>query len=114
MGALVNTEFRLTADVANAGTFTVPYPAGSTQASLTGTTGGQMATAAGDVYNQAASGAGTVAFAFGASNITVTNNTGVTLVSGTRLFFGLGRNDINGSYNLSFPKQIQDKVNALP
>ncbi len=100
MGALAYTTLTLTADVANAGTFTVPYSSGFTQASLTGSTGGKLVSTQ-DTYNQAASGAGTVAFSFGASNITVTNNTGQTLKAGTTVRLSFGRTDRNGSYNPS-------------
>lgn len=113
MSALGNAKVTLGSAVANAGTFTVAYPAGTNQALLDGTTGGKVAVNDNDVYPQAPSGAGTFAFAFGASNITVTNNTGASLPAGTELILSFGRNDINGSYNLTYPKQVQDQVADL-
>lgn len=105
--AKANTTTTLAAAVANAGTFTVPYPAGFVQADLTGTTQGQMALASGETFLQAASGAGTVAMAFGATEITITNNTGVTIPAGTKIYLSFGAVDINGSYNLTWPLQVQ-------
>lgn len=110
--AISNIEFTPAAAVANAGTFTVPYPTGQTQTSLNGTTLGQMAFASGDAFPQAASGNGTVAFSFGASNITVTNNTGVSIPAGTKLFLSFGGVDINGSYNVTTPRKVQALVTS--
>lgn len=103
MGSLATTpKITITTAVAPAGTLTVSYPAGTTQASLQGaTTGGSMTLNSNDVFPQAASGTGTVAFAFGASNITVTNNTGVTWNVGDVVRFGFGINNRLGSYNLT-------------
>lgn len=106
--ATANAKTTLTATVANAGTFTVAYPAGFTQAMLTGTTLGQMALKSGEVFPQG-TGAGTVAFAFGASTITVTNNTGNTLPIGD-VFLSFGAVDINGAYNLTTPRKVQASV----
>lgn len=114
MGSLANIKTILGTAVANAGTVVVAYPAGTNQALLTGTTGGSVAVNANDTYKQAASGAGTVAFTFGASNITITNNSGATWPAGAELIASFGRVDINGSYNLTNPKQLQDKVAAIP
>ncbi|MCW4115667.1 hypothetical protein NPA31_011900 [Aurantimonas sp. MSK8Z-1] len=100
MGAIANTTTILAAAVANGGTLTLPYPAGTSQAILNGTSGGQVAVDGGR-YAQAASGAGTVAIAYGASNITVTNNSGVTWPSGATLRASFGRTDRNGTYNLT-------------
>lgn len=109
MGAIANTKLRLTAAVANAGTVTVAYPSGTTQASLQNTTGGTVMVNQDGPYRQGTN----VTFAFGASNITITNNTGVTWPVDAELIVGFGRTDINGSFNLTFPKQTQDKVNSL-
>ena len=110
--AIANLKYLNTAAVANAATFTIPYPTGQTQASLTGTTLGQMALASGEAFPQASSGAGAVAFAFGASNITVTNNTGITLPANAELFFSFGAVDINGSYNVTTPRKVQALANT--
>lgn len=109
--ALANLRHLTTATVANAGTFTVPYPAGFNQAALTGTTLGQMALANGSAFPQG-TGAGTVAFAFGASEITVTNNTGISLPQATELFLSFGATDINGSYNVTTPRKVQALVTS--
>ena len=107
-----NSKITLETAVATGGTVTVPYPTGETQTSLTGTTGGSVAVGDNDVFKQAASGAGTVAFAFGASNITITNNSGIAWPAGTVLTAGFGRVDIDGNYNLTWPKKVQDAALA--
>lgn len=107
MGAIANTTHTLTAAVADDATFTVAYPTGATQASLTGSTGGQMVVDNDAEYAQGASG---FTASFGASNITVTNTTGAALPAGSELIFSFGENTINGSYNLTSPRQIQDSV----
>ncbi|MFY7925570.1 MAG: hypothetical protein ACOVN5_07150 [Aquidulcibacter sp.] len=99
MGSLTNTSAVLASDVANAGTFNVPYPAGFNQGLLIGSTNGRAVVNDNDVYPQAPSGANTVAFTFGASNITVTNNTGRTLAAGSRVLLSFGDNAEGGSFN---------------
>ncbi|MCH4543132.1 hypothetical protein [Ochrobactrum sp. A-1] len=106
------SKVTLAAAVANGATVTVPYPTGQTQTSLTGTTGGSVAVGDNDVFPQAASGAGTVAFAFGASNITITNNSGISWPANTVVTAGFGHIDIDGNYNLTWPKQVQDAALA--
>lgn len=103
MGSLATTPvITITTAVANAGTLTVAYPAGFNQAALQGaTSGGTMSLNSNDTFPQAASGNGTVAYSFGASNITVTNNTGITWAIGDTVRFGFGINNRNGSYNLT-------------
>lgn len=108
--AVANLEYLTPTAIANAGTFTVPYPTGQTQTTLNGSTLGQLALASGDAFPQAASGNGTVAFSFGASNITVTNNTGVTIPANTKMFLSFGAVDINGSYNVTTPRKVQALV----
>lgn len=100
MSALGNSKTVLASAVTNTSTFTMPYPSGLTQADLLGTTGGRLAVNDNDTYPQAPSGAGTVAFSFGASNITVTNNTGVTLPANATVLASFGREDVNGRYNV--------------
>lgn len=89
----------MAADAANAATFTTAYPAGTNQAMLTGTTGGKMVVNGQDGYTQGATPG--FAASFGASTITITNNTGYTLVTGTKLLFSFGNTARNGSYNLT-------------
>lgn len=99
MAALATTSTVLAAAVTNTGTLTVSYPTGSSQASLIGSTGGRAVINNNDAYPQAASGAGTVAFTFGSSNITVTNNSGVTWPVGAALIVSFGDTTEDGSYN---------------
>lgn len=106
VSAIGNTKTVLAAAVANAGTFTVPYPAGTTQAGLTGTVGGVMAYRTGEKILQ---GTGGIGIAFGASNITITNNTGAAIPAG-EYFLSFGEVDINGSYNVTTPKKVQALV----
>lgn len=111
MGAIGNKKFQLASAVANAGTVVTSYPAPLVQADLLGTTGGSVAVD-GNVWKQG-TGAGTVAFTYGSSTITITNNSGVSWPAGADIFAGFGRVDINGSYNLTYPKKVQDKVADL-
>lgn len=98
MGALANASAVLGSAVANGGTLTVSYPSGQSQGTLIGSTRGRVAINNNDVYPQAGSGAA-VAFTFGASNITITNNTGVTWPAGATLLASFGDNTDDGSYN---------------
>lgn len=108
--SIANKKITLGAAVAAAGTVVTSYPAGQTQATLQATTGGSLALETGETFKQAASGAGTVLFAFGASDITITNNSGAAWPAGTDIFVSFGQVDINGSYNLTNPKKVQDSV----
>lgn len=98
MPSLGTSKVTLASQVANAGTFTMPYPTGLNQAALLGTTGGRVAVGDNDIYPQAPSGAGTFAFSFGASDITVTNNTGVALPAGSVITASFGRSEQSGRY----------------
>lgn len=98
MPAIGNSRTVLAADVTNTNTFTIPYPTGLAQADLLGTTGGRLTVNNNAAYAQAPSGAGTVAFSFGASNITVTNNTGVTLSANSVIHASFGRSDQSGRF----------------
>lgn len=107
VSAKANTKMVLAAPVADEGTVVIPYPAGFVQADLTGTTGGQLVNAMGDfVLPQAAGG---VTFTFGATGtgITVTNDSGAAIPAG-EYYLSFGQVDINGSYNLTWPKAVQD------
>lgn len=99
----------LSADVANGGTVTIAYPTGTAQADYTGGNAGNAADNMvvfnnGDKYTGAQ-----VGLTFGASNITLTNNSGGTWssapasgVTGTRsvtYFVGLPRIDPVLRYN---------------
>lgn len=94
MGAIASKKHTMAADVTNTNTFTTTYPAGTTQATLLASTGGQL------VVNGTKHVQGTgVSFSFGASNITVTNSTGATLAAGTEILLSFGKTDRKGGYN---------------
>lgn len=109
MSALANAKTTLAADVANNGTVTFSYPSGVTSQMLTGAVDNDVAVN-GDVYHARRN---EITVAFGADAITVTNTSNRVWPKGAGVFASFGRIDINGSYNLTFPKQIQDKVNAM-
>lgn len=111
MGAIANKKHQMAADVTNTNTFTTAYPTGQTQATLLNSTGGQLVFNQ-DKFPQAASGAGTVAFSFGASNITITNNTGLTLTAGSEIRLSFGDTDRKGSYNVGIPAAAPTALTA--
>ena len=94
--AIALTVHTLVAAVADEATFTAAYPSGYDQDALTGTTGGEVLVGENDVWQQDDPG---FAFSFGASNITVTNNTGATLAAATDLKLSFGDRTKGGSYN---------------
>jgi len=98
MSSLGNITASLATAVANGGTVTVPYPTGTNQGLLIGSTGGKVAINDNDIWPQAGSGAA-VAFTFNSSDITITNNTGVTWAAGSTLIASFGRNSKAGSFN---------------
>lgn len=98
MGAIANTTTTLASAVADDATFTLSYPAGTTRQSLVNTSGGQIVIGENDGYDEGADG---VEFTYGASNITVTNRSGVTWAAGSDVIVSFGRSDLNGGYNLA-------------
>lgn len=92
--SFVTTSIVLGAQVANAGTVAVPYPAGTNQAFFTGPNAAANTGAAvineNDVYPEAAAGV-RINLTYGASDITLTNNTGVTWPAGSTVRVQLGR-----------------------
>jgi hypothetical protein len=90
---------KLASAVANAGTLTVPYPTGTAQADYlttnAGVTSDNMALIDGVKYT----GGTLLGFSYGASNITVTNNTGVTWAAGADCWFGFPKADPLQRYN---------------
>lgn len=81
----------LASAVADAGTVTVPYPAGTTQASFTGANAaadGKAIVNDNDVYSEAAS---EIALAYGGSNVTLTNNSGVSWAAGSTVRVQMGQ-----------------------
>lgn len=95
MGSLGYTKTTLAAAVADAGTVTVAYPTGTNQAGLSGSTGGDIVVDQQE-YEQ---GVGGATFTFGASDITITNDTGTTWPAGAELIVSFGSTNDNGSYN---------------
>jgi hypothetical protein len=96
----------LAAAVTNTNTFTVSYPTGTTQATFTQGLAGSnsyMVVNGNDKYLAAAAGAGTFAISYGASTITITNNTGLTLAAGASITFQFELVDGNDVEILSFP-----------
>lgn len=97
----------LAADVASAGTFTVPYPSGTTQqdfdTNLGLTTGGYAIVNDADKWTGAA---GKVSFAFGASNITVTNSSGVTWTANSKVQLFIDRQDGNHVTLIQLPYNL--------
>ncbi len=92
--SFVVTNAVLATAVNNAGTVVIPYPAGTNQAFFTGVNAapntGAVILNENEVYPEAASGV-RVGLTYGASDITVTNNTGFTWPAGSRLRVQLGR-----------------------
>ena len=97
MGAIANTTFTLTTAVANGGTVTVAYPSGTNQALLLNTGGGKVTVGQDGPYLQGV--ANNVGITYGASNITITNNTGAAWPVGTEIRASFGDTNRNGSYN---------------
>lgn len=108
MGAIANTSTVLASAVADDGTVTVAYPAGTDQDTLNGSTGGKVMVGQDGPYLDGATDE--VDLTFGASNITITNRTGASWAAGTEIIASFGEVDISGSYNLTYPKQVQDAV----
>ena len=98
MSSLAVTRAVLASAVANTATVVIPYPAGTTQASLIGSTGGEVVVGGHDRYPQAPSGV-RVEFTFGASDITITNQTGVTWPITSEILASFGSSDFEGRYN---------------
>lgn len=87
--AYYNVEIVLASAVADGGTFTVDYPAGTTQATFIGANAsatGIVIVNDNDKYTEADAD---VAFSYDASEVTITNDTGATLAAGSRLLVGL-------------------------
>ena len=85
-------EATLATAVANAGTVTLAYPAGTAQADFTGANAsadGALTLNDNDVFPEATSGV-RVNYVYGADNITLTNNTGVSWPAGSRIRAQLG------------------------
>jgi hypothetical protein len=92
-------KMTLAAAVAPAGTLTVPYPTGTAQADYTsanaGSTTDNMAVVSGIKYT----GGTLLGFAYGASNITVTNSTPDTWALAADAYFSFPKLDPVQRYN---------------
>jgi len=100
--AVVSTV--LTADVANSGTFTVGYPTGYVQNNFTAglnRSGSFMIVNGNDKYTGSQ-----LSLAFGASLITVTNSTGVTLTAGSTVVLQAEVADGNDIVSIQFPVNL--------
>lgn len=85
-------DFVLASAVADAGTVTLAYPAGTNQAAFTGANAsadGGVTLNDNDFFPEATSGV-RVNFSYGSSDITLTNNTGLSWPAGTRIRAQLG------------------------
>lgn len=93
MSFVTTNEVVLGAQVANAGTVTLDYPAGTNQAFFTGANAaadGAVTLNDNERIPEAPSGV-RVNFTYGASNITLTNNSGYAWPAGARVRAQLGR-----------------------
>lgn len=94
----------LAADVANGGTFTTAYPAGTTQADFaTGLASPGSSYAMVNDTDKWDVSAGKASFAYGASLITITNNSGVTWKAGSKVSLQLGQAASNNVTVLQVP-----------
>ncbi|MGZ5988112.1 MAG: hypothetical protein ACXWLZ_03570 [Rhizomicrobium sp.] len=103
----------LAADVASAGTFNVPYPAGTTQqdfdTGLGAATGGYAIVNDSDKW---LGSAGKVSFTFGAGNITVTNSSGVTWTANSKVQLQIDRQDGNSVSTIQIPMNLASIANG--
>lgn len=81
-------EATLASAVADAGTFTVSYPSNRDSGDYQGGLGHEVVT---NTYGTLAEKDGEAAFSFGTANVTVTNNSGMTLAAGTKIWVQLDR-----------------------
>jgi hypothetical protein len=101
MAFAVTPLLTLASSGANAATVVVAYPAGTVQADFIGANAaantGSLVLNGNEVYPEAASGV-RVNFTYGAGDVTITNNTGVTWAAGStiRAQFGRAGNDRPG------------------
>lgn len=119
VNAFATVETVLAATVANNGTFTVNYPSGTSQATYSSGLAGAshvMIVNDNDEYFAPTS----FSAAFGASTITVTNTTGVSMAAGARVLLQFDIVDGNQIVFLEFPIELasitgaQDVVTTFP
>lgn len=99
----------LSSAVADAGTFTVEYPAGRGAGSYTG---GRFHEVISNATGRLTAEAGKVSFSFGASEITITNSTGQTIPTGAVLYIQLDRIGLDNDRD-SIPLANMDKMAHL-
>lgn len=108
-GAVV-PRFTLAADVTNGSTFTCGYPSGFVQGDFTAgmepLNGSFVIVNSNDKYKEDVSSATGVAFSFGASLVTITNNTGATIKAGATIDVWLDQVDGNSSETFAFPLDL--------
>lgn len=108
-GAVV-PRFVLAADVANSATFTCAYPTGFVQGDFTAglavPNGSYFITNGNDKVLEVIAGGSGAQFSFGASLVTITNNTGATIVVGTSIDVFLNQVDGNSAETFAFPLNL--------
>jgi hypothetical protein len=113
LNQFARAETVLNSAVANSGTFTVAYPAGSVQrdflSGLARPSGHYMIVNDNDRWTAAAS---QMSVAFGASDITVTNSSGTTLPAGSRVAVFFDQVDGNERDIFSFPVTLPSIANG--
>lgn len=96
--------------VANAGTMTFSYPAGFVQGDFTAgmnvVNGCYIILNQNDKLVEDVSGASGIAVSFGASTITVTNNSGATIAAGTKVDLFCNQVDGNLAETFAFPIEL--------
>ena len=100
----------LTADVANAGTFTVGYLTNRDPGFYTG---GWDHKVVSNTYGEIGVVNGKASFSFGASTVTITNNSGVTLKAGTKVTVQLDRIGPNSMDTPGIPLAALPRVAAV-
>lgn len=100
MSSLGIVTATLASDVANNATVAVSYPTGQTAQSLAGSIGGDLTVGDG-AYGAWEEGSSGFTVAYGASQITITNKSGITWPAGQTLRLSLGTVPRSGSYNLT-------------
>lgn len=108
-GAVV-PRFTLAADVTNSSTFTFAYPSGFVQGDFTAgmepLNGSYIVVNGNDHVAEVVAGGSGVQFSFGASLVTVTNNTGATLKAGATIDAWLDQVDGNSAETFAFPLDL--------
>jgi hypothetical protein len=110
MGAIANATITLASAVANGGTVTVAYPSGTNQALLRNSPNGRVMVGQDGPYRQGV--ANNVGITYGASDITITNNTGASWPAGTEIRASFGDTNRNGAYQAAVPTSVPTALTA--